>query len=129
MFCEKNTFPIKILPAFVRDLLTKEMLLFDIETTGLSSARDQIYCIGCGYLDGTEVCVELFFAESPEDEKELLNAFSRLADIHPVLVTFNGTTFDIPFIKNEPSSMRSQPMLWILQQRIHTLTFIGRRES
>ncbi len=99
MIHEKTTFRPDCLPLFARDFLTEDMLLFDIETTGLSPARDQIYCIGCGYLQEEEACVELFFAAGPEDEEEVLRAFFQLADSHPVLITFNGTTFDLPFLR------------------------------
>ncbi len=87
------------LPAFAQDYLTEDMLLFDIETTGLSPARDTVYCIGCGYAKGDEVIVELFFAEGPSDEPEVLASFFALTQTHPYLITFNGTTFDLPFLK------------------------------
>ncbi len=99
MIHETNRFGIESLSLFAQGFLSEEMLLFDIETTGLSPASDTIYCIGCGWRDGGEACVELFFAEDPGEESEVIESFFQLADTHPVLVTFNGTTFDIPFLK------------------------------
>ncbi|MCD7864602.1 MAG: ribonuclease H-like domain-containing protein [Clostridiales bacterium] len=99
MIHRKNRFPVNSLPPFQQHFLTEEMLLFDIETTGLSAARDFIYCIGCGYRTDDTVRTELFFAETPAQEEEILAAFSALLNRFTTLITFNGTTFDIPFIR------------------------------
>lgn len=93
---------------FLRDFLTPEMLLVDIETTGLSPARDTIYCIGTAYLtgdaaadsgSGKTVAITLFFSDTPEEEPALLEALLELLKTHDTLITFNGSTFDLPFIK------------------------------
>ncbi len=104
MIYEKHSFRRDSLPAFVQDFLTDDMLLFDIETTGLSPAQDRIYCIGCGTTLGEEIFVELFFAETSEDEADVLSSFFRLLDTHTILITFNGATFDIPFINRRMAS-------------------------
>lgn len=44
-------------------------LFTDIETTGLSSAKDQIYCIGTSYIENNNLIINQFFAETKEDEK------------------------------------------------------------
>ncbi len=103
MIQHKNTFSINTLPLFQQHYLSEDMLLFDIETTGLSPARNQIYCIGCGYLSGDEVVIELFFAENRTQEKPVLDAFFQLLSAHHTIITFNGTTFDIPFIRKRAS--------------------------
>ncbi len=99
MIHEKKSWNKTDLPTFTKDFLTGEMLLFDIETTGLSPARDTTYCIGCGYCENETIIVELFFAEHPDEEPEILRAFLSLADSFPVMITFNGTTFDLPFLE------------------------------
>ena len=43
-----DTFPADSLSAFEQHFIRENMLFVDIETTGLSPVRDQIYCIGCG---------------------------------------------------------------------------------
>ncbi|MCC8028608.1 MAG: ribonuclease H-like domain-containing protein [Lachnospiraceae bacterium] len=90
---------INTLPLFQQHYLTEDMLLFDIETTGLSADRDSIYCIGCGYRMREEIVTELFFAEDRAQEQEVLAAFSGLLRNRPIILTFNGETFDIPFIR------------------------------
>ncbi len=99
MLCEKKSFPLCGLNVFARDFMTEDMLLFDIETTGLSPARDAVYCIGCSYLTGGEVVIELFFGEDTGDEDAVFSAFMPVLASHSTVITFNGTTFDIPFLK------------------------------
>ncbi len=99
MIHEKKCWNKKDLPAFTRAFLTEEMLLFDIETTGLSPTNNKIYCIGCGYCEAETITVELFFAEHEAEETEVLRSFLSLAASFPTLITFNGSTFDIPFLK------------------------------
>lgn len=95
----KNTMPASRLKEFTRSFLTREMLLLDIETTGLSSAKNFIYCIGCSFIEGKNISIQLLFAENETDEPQLLGQLSGLLASHSTVITFNGTTFDIPFLK------------------------------
>ncbi len=99
MIREKTSFRREELSPFARDFVTEDMLFFDIETTGLSPATDTVYCIGCGYAAGEDVTVDLCFAETPGEEEAVLRAFRALLRTHPVPVTFNGSTFDLPFVR------------------------------
>ncbi len=93
----------KDLPPFQQQFLTEDILLFDIATTGLSADHDLIYCIGCGYRRGEDILIELFFAEKPSAEPEILSAFFTLLENHATLLTFNGNSFDIPFLRKRAS--------------------------
>lgn len=76
-------------------------LLIDIETTGLSRARHQIYLIGMVFvLDCNSIYVNQYFADNPADEPQLLKTFSNELQSTPVkrIITFNGNTFDFPFL-------------------------------
>lgn len=94
-----ETFSASSLTAFQRNFIKENILFLDIETTGLSPARDQIYCIGCGHFTGNQIQTDLFFAETPADEPAVLDEFYRFLSPFDTLVTFNGTTFDLPFIR------------------------------
>ena len=94
-----DTFPADSLSAFEQHFIRENMLFVDIETTGLSPVRDQIYCIGCGCRKKDRICTDLFFAENSEDEPSILKAFFRLLSGFDTIVTFNGTAFDLPFIR------------------------------
>lgn len=77
----------------------KDSLFFDIETTGLSPASSIVFLIGTvHYVNGSWQMTQ-FLAQSPEDEPELLCAFFQLAAGFRTLIHFNGTTFDIPYLK------------------------------
>lgn len=85
--------------AFARSFFRPDMMLLDIETTGLSPANNFIYCIGCSFLTPENISLCLLFAERQSDEPELLKQLSALLAGHSPVITFNGTTFDIPFLK------------------------------
>lgn len=74
----------------------------DIETLGLDPATSPVILAAYGYFTEQTTpsfTVEQFFATTPAAEGEILQAaLSRLADF-PVLVTFNGQRFDVPFLR------------------------------
>lgn len=74
---------------------------FDIETTGLSRHSSYIYLIGGAYFDAEKQAYLLiqWFAEHAMDEKELLLSFLQFLSPFSTLIDFNGSTFDVPFIK------------------------------
>lgn len=76
-----------------------EMLLFDIETTGLKKETTQLYLIGCGSFaaDGSFE-IRQWLAESAMDEREVLEEFVSFARGFKTLVHFNGDGFDIPYV-------------------------------
>lgn len=74
-------------------------LFFDIETTGFSPKHTQVYLIGCAYKKESTIYIEQYFAETFEDEKEILEEFLNTASNFKTLISFNGLGFDIPFLK------------------------------
>ncbi|QNM05695.1 ribonuclease H-like domain-containing protein [Qiania dongpingensis] len=85
----------------------EELLFFDIETTGLSSKRDMIYLIGCVYVKDGVWHLKQWFADSPEAERELLFHFLTFSSGFSTLVHFNGTTFDIPFLRERAAKFQT----------------------
>ena len=85
-------------PSHALDGLAPEDLLFcDIETTGLSSA-EPLFLIGTMRFGAGEPRLQLFLARHPNEEKAILEAFG--AQVRgKTLVTFNGKSFDWPFIE------------------------------
>ena len=78
--------------------MPENILFYDIETTGLSPDRDEVYLIGAAVQKDGELEYIGFFSESPEDEPSILSAFSELCRDFSCTVMFNGTTFDHPFL-------------------------------
>ena len=71
---------------------------FDIETTGLSPVSCYIYLIGCLTETPEGVRFRQWFAENADEEPAVLTAFCRALTDEHVLVHYNGSTFDIPFV-------------------------------
>jgi len=66
----------------------------DIETTGLSSSKNKIILVGLL----TKTYFYQFFAEERKEEVDILNELVCILKDIDILVTFNGTSFDIPFL-------------------------------
>lgn len=78
---------------------TNEKLLYlDIETTGLSPETSALTVIGCREKDGTAV---QWFNESGLEQKKILSSFLSYAERFDTFVTYNGGTFDLPFLKKK----------------------------
>lgn len=76
----------------------QDIVIFDIETTGLSPAKHPVILIGfITFEDGISMIHQLF-AEHIRDEKEILEAFIKLASHKKIFVNFNGSSFDIPYL-------------------------------
>ena len=80
-------------------LFDTESIFFDIETTGFSPSSSSLYMIGCARRDGKYICIDQFFAEQPEEEAQVLEAFLAILENHNTLISFNGIGFDIPYLK------------------------------
>lgn len=81
------------------ELFNEDCIFFDIETTGFSPASSNIYLIGCLRKTGETLIIEQFFAENKDDEYEVLHQFFTLLYQYKTIISFNGSGFDIPFIK------------------------------
>ena len=71
---------------------------FDIETTGFVADKSFLYLIGCCYYKDNSWQLIQWFCDTPQDEKEVLQSFVTFIKGFGVLLHFNGTTFDIPYI-------------------------------
>ena len=78
-----------------------DILYFDIETTGLSAARSDLYLIGYGYLEDDHFNTVLLFNNDGKSEPEMLQTFQDKLSSFGTLVSYNGDTFDIPYMKTK----------------------------
>ena len=80
-----------------------DLLFIDIETTGQSTA--EVFLIGIGYYSEKtkQFITELLFAREIAEEAAVLYYFLQLLPKFKMFVTYNGRTFDIPFIRNRVS--------------------------
>lgn len=78
-----------------------DVLYFDIETTGLSPMRSDLYIIGYGYIQDNLYHINLLFNDDGISEPDMLSEFSDLIKKYKYLVSYNGGTFDIPYIRTK----------------------------
>jgi uncharacterized protein YprB with RNaseH-like and TPR domain len=86
-------------------------LFLDTETTGLAGGTGTYaFLIGLAWWDAGALQVEQFFMRDFGEEHAILHEVaSRLAE-RPVLVTFNGKSFDWPLLENRFTMTRSIPV-------------------
>lgn len=80
-----------------------EILYFDIETTGLNPERSDLYMIGYSFYSDKCFTTYLLFNDNGTSEPEMLTHFSEVVRQFKYLVSYNGDTFDIPYIKTKLS--------------------------
>ncbi len=91
-------------------LLDANTAFIDIETTGFDRKHCHIYMIGLAkVIDGVKgnnngntctIEVTLLFAENKDAELEILNEFLNYSKGITTFITFNGISFDFPFIRD-----------------------------
>lgn len=84
-----------------QDIPAEKILYFDIETTGLSAQSSYVYLIGAAYFDGEHVRIRQWFLDDMAQEKELIRSFLSFSDSFELLIHFNGTTFDVPYLQKK----------------------------
>ena len=118
MLTINKVFPEKTIPEKTIPEKTDSFLFFDIETTGFSKDNTILYLIGCGYFIENGFQFIQWFNDDGTSEEEILLAFHDILKQKDwQLVTFNGNSFDIPYLKrhyelNElPCDIESFPSL------------------
>jgi uncharacterized protein YprB with RNaseH-like and TPR domain len=76
----------------------EKVCFFDIETTGLSPSTYVFLC-GMMFLEGNDFIFELAFARDYEEEGGMLHYVRKKFEEFDSVVSFNGKSFDLPFVK------------------------------
>jgi uncharacterized protein YprB with RNaseH-like and TPR domain len=76
----------------------KKMVYFDIETLGLNPQLYPVILIGMSYEKDGKYIIEQFFAESVDEEQDILQEFKDRLDGFDTIVSYNGKNFDVPYI-------------------------------
>ena len=77
---------------------SEDFKFMDIETKGLSNVP--IILIGVAEIKGSKIISSQYFLRNYTEEASIIEAYLSHLDEDSVHVTFNGKTFDVPFIKN-----------------------------
>jgi len=77
-----------------------EWLFLDTETTGLSGGSGTYpFLVGIAWWEGGGLEIEQLFMREYSEERSLLFALRERIAEHPVIVTFNGKSFDWPLLE------------------------------
>ncbi|MGE0480189.1 MAG: ribonuclease H-like domain-containing protein [Phycisphaerae bacterium] len=85
-------------------VLLRRALLVDIETGGLAGAP--VFLIGVVRLDDDPPAVVQWLARDYREEQAILARFAALADERDVWLSFNGKSFDEPFLRDRATLHR-----------------------
>src|SRR5947208_16288046 len=86
----------------------EKWVFLDTATTGLAGGTGTYaFLIGLAWWDAGGLQVEQFFMRDFAEEHSLLQELSRRLKERPVLVTFNGKSFDWPLLENRFAMTRS----------------------
>ena len=116
----------------------EEAVFLDIETTGLSPMRSFIYLIGLVFIDLKEMTMHItqIIAEDRDEEEEILKLMKERLKGYKTVVTYNGNSFDLPFIAKrserygiEPIGMDSFDMYEKLRLHKDTLKLDGLKQK
>jgi len=106
----------------------RRMLFLDIETCGLSAAP--VFLVGLCMVGDRNLVFRQLFARDYGEERALLEELARVARDFDFLVTFNGKSFDVPFLRDRATHHRMTfslelphlDLLWMARRRWkHTL--------
>ena len=86
---------------FSDSIFKENTMFFDIETTGFSPVKAIVYMIGCARRIKNRIVIDQYFAETPDDEAAVIEAFAGSLSGCSTIISFNGVGFDIPFLKNK----------------------------
>jgi len=91
-------------------LRLEEILFIDTETTGLSGGTGTMaFLVGLGYFTQTGFLTEQYFLDDPSDEMELIIKLNSTLFKYKVLVSYNGSSFDLPLLKTRFLINRVEP--------------------
>jgi uncharacterized protein YprB with RNaseH-like and TPR domain len=88
----------------------QQWLFLDTETTGLAGGTGTYaFMVGIAWWDSGGLQVEQFFMRDLDEEHSLLLELSERMEKRPVLVTFNGKSFDWPLLETRYRMTRAVP--------------------
>jgi hypothetical protein len=102
----------RLLPGTADTALDPARWLFlDTETTGLAGGTGTYaFLVGIAWWDENGLAVEQFFMRDHSEEPSVLHEVARSLSERPVLVTFNGKSFDWPLLETRFRMARMKPV-------------------
>jgi uncharacterized protein YprB with RNaseH-like and TPR domain len=81
----------------LQDVGPEDVLFMDLETTGLGTTP--LFLIGSMAWEGGDLVVRQYFARDYSEEAATISLFVEFAVEKRLLVTFNGKSFDLPYLR------------------------------
>lgn len=94
-------------PAMASRIRNHEVCFLDIETTGLSPSTYVFLC-GLMYLEDGRFVVEQLLARDYSEETGMLGYLGTVIERYPMIITYNGTGFDVPFLQTRMAVARME---------------------
>lgn len=76
-------------------------VFFDIETTGFAAETTYLYLIGCVYHKAGTFHMLQWFSEDLKEESKIISLFFEFLKGYEVLIHYNGSGFDIPYLQKK----------------------------
>jgi RNase H-like protein len=101
----------------------RKMLFLDLETCGLTACP--VFLAGVALIGESDLVLRQVFARDYLEERALIHEVARLIGESDFLVTFNGKSFDVPFLRDRaihhrmalPSAIPHLDLLWLARRR------------
>lgn len=82
-------------------LFHERLLFLDTETAGLGHGAGNVpFMVGVGFYQGNQYHIEQMLIRHPGEESAMLAYLEQKLAAHPVLISYNGKSFDWPIVKN-----------------------------
>ncbi|MEX2238432.1 MAG: ribonuclease H-like domain-containing protein [Dehalococcoidia bacterium] len=84
-----------------------ELLFVDLETTGLNGGTGTLaFLVGAGRFDGRRFVLRQYFLAKPHFEPALLAGFAAFSEGTTAVVSYNGSSFDLPLLQSRYTMSR-----------------------
>ena len=101
------------------DLSHQDLLFLDTETTGLAGSGTIAFMVGAAFFEDEAFVVRQYFLRDHGDEPAMLILLADLLASRPVVVTFNGRSFDLPLLDTRYLMNRMDDRVGDLRRRPH----------
>lgn len=101
MITRTSTMSLNLNGTMLQDCARPALLFFDIETTGFTAGTSSLYLIGAISWQSEGWILHQWFAETPDEESSILQAFLDYSKSYKQLIHFNGDRFDLPYLKEK----------------------------
>lgn len=86
---------------FDREYDINRIAFFDIETTGFAAESTYLYLIGCAFYQNSSFQLTQWFSEDIKEETLLISSFFNFLKDYDVLIHYNGSGFDLPYLQRK----------------------------